>query len=381
MLLWWWAAELAGHRSASPAVLGRWSPARFALLAAAASLAAAATAGLLPGVYPRFRAARGSVALSCLLTVLFTLGSLEALFRLDFLGASYHEETARYLRETLPDPELNYRHRPGFRTHYQGHAADFNELGLRERPVSPKAEDETRIVILGDSVVFGWGVAEQDTFGRQLERELAGRLGRPVRTVNTGVCSYNTVQQLRVLRREGRTLEPDAVLLLYVENDVLPFIPVDRAASMLTVRGRSGGLADWLMARSWTYRVAYHLSRPLAAGETLDPESDGYRDSLRALESLARTSGELGASFGVAVYRMTGRPASDRLAAGIEAAGAEAGFPVADTKPWFSGRDLRTLTNSVTDTHPNAAGHAVLASGAADFLIRNHLLAPSPRYP
>ncbi|MEZ5394208.1 MAG: SGNH/GDSL hydrolase family protein [Bryobacterales bacterium] len=284
------------------------------------------------------------------------------------------QETARYLARRCPDAGLNYRHRPGIATVYQGRAIAFNALGLRERPLGPKQPGEVRIVILGDSVVFGWGVADQDTFGRQLERDLGRLSKRPIRTVNTGVCSYNTVQQLRYLRRSGAQLEPDVVLLVYVENDVQPFLPVDRSGSMLAVRGRPGRLADWLLAHSWTYRVAYHLSRPYLVGETLDPASVGYRESMQALAGLSAASRELGARFAVVVYRMARRPASDRLASDIADVGQAHGFPVADAAPWFAGRDLRALTNSLTDTHPNAAGHAILALGAAELLVRNRML-------
>jgi lysophospholipase L1-like esterase len=366
--LWWAAVEMAAHQSANPVLLGRWSQAWFVVLTATATAAASASAGLLPAVYPRLRAARGALAFSALLTVLMCLASLELLFRLDFLGASYHEETARYLRETLPDSELGYRHRPGLETVYQGQSASFNELGLRDRSLAAKAPSELRVVILGDSVAFGWGVAAEDTFGRQLETKLAARLGRRVRTVNTGVCSYNTVQQLRFVRRDVERLQPDVLLLLYVENDVQPVLRVDRDASMLAVRGAPGRLADWLLAHSWTYRVGYHLSRPMLAGETLDPDSQGYRDSMESLNDLARVSQDLGASFVVVAFRMSRRPASDRLVSDIEAVGAQEGFPVADAAPWFAGKDLRRLTNSITDTHPNAAGHAILAAGGAQLV-------------
>jgi lysophospholipase L1-like esterase len=379
LALWALSVEMAGHRSANPVVLGRWSAAWFVAFAMAAAGACAASAGLLPALYPRFRAARGAVALSGLLTAALCLASLEILFRLDFLGASYHQETARYLRETLPDAELNYRHRPELSTRYQGQSVRFNELGLRDRPVGLKRPGELRVVILGDSVVFGWGVAEEDTFGRQLEDRLRDRLGRPVRTVNTGVCSYNTVQQLHYLRRAGARLQPDIVLLLYVENDVQPMIPVDRSGSMLAVRDRPGRFADWLLAHSWTYRVAYHLSRPMLAPEPLDPAAAGYKASLEALAELARESAALGASFAVVVFRMSRRGASDRLVSDIETAGLDAGFPVADAAPWFAGQDLRRLTNSVTDTHPNAAGHAILAAGAAKFLSQIRQTAPGSR--
>jgi hypothetical protein len=106
----------------------------------------------------------------------------------------------------------------------------------------------------------------------------------------------------------------------------------------------------------------------MLAGETLDPDSQGYRDSMESLNDLARVSQDLGASFVVVAFRMSRRPASDRLVSDIEAVGAQEGFPVADAAPWFAGKDLRRLTNSITDTHPNAAGHAILAAGGAQLV-------------
>ena len=47
----------------------------------------------------------------------------------------------------------------------------------------------------------------------------------------------------------------------------------------------------------------------------------------------------------------------------------QGGFLYADTLPWFQGKNLRKLTNSFIDTHPNRAGHAILASGMADFMV------------
>jgi hypothetical protein len=138
---------------------------------------------------------------------------------------------------------------------------------------------------------------------------------------------------------------------------------------MLAVRARPGALSDWLLAMSWTYRVGYHLSRPMLAPEPLDPGAEGYRGSMTALAKLAQSAAGLGASFEVVVFRMSRRAASDRLVSDIEAVGRSAGFPVADAAPWFAGRDLRALTNSLTDTHPNAAGHRLLAEGTSGAIL------------
>jgi lysophospholipase L1-like esterase len=50
------------------------------------------------------------------------------------------------------------------------------------------------------------------------------------------------------------------------------------------------------------------------------------------------------------------------------AAATSAGFEFADALPWFAGRNIRRLTNSFLDSHPNPAGHRVLAAGAAEWL-------------
>ena len=37
----------------------------------------------------------------------------------------------------------------------------INELGMRDRKLEKKRDGELRILLLGDSVTFGWGVADR----------------------------------------------------------------------------------------------------------------------------------------------------------------------------------------------------------------------------
>src|SRR5688572_21560532 len=77
----------------------------------------------------------------------------------------------------MQDAQVGHRLRPGSRTRY---ATDefttdlaINPQGVRDdEPIGPKAPDEKRIVILGDSLVFSVQVGLQDTFGKHLERHL-----------------------------------------------------------------------------------------------------------------------------------------------------------------------------------------------------------------
>src|SRR5262249_8954291 len=68
------------------------------------------------------------------------------------------------------------------------------------------------------------GVEYQDSIPAQLERALAEHApdGIHYRTLNMGVPSYNTEQELTQLESLGLGLEPDAVVLYFSTNDIEP---------------------------------------------------------------------------------------------------------------------------------------------------------------
>ena len=93
-----------------------------------------------------------------------------------------------------------------------------NAAGFRDAPhAEEKAPGAYRVVVLGDSFVFGSGVP-QDAI---LTRRLAARLGPGFEIVNLGVPGYGTDQELLTLRRWGRKLSPDLVLLGFFWNDLM----------------------------------------------------------------------------------------------------------------------------------------------------------------
>jgi len=98
------------------------------------------------------------------------------------------------------------------------HLVTVNSLGLRGPELPPeKAPGETRILMLGDSMVYGQGVADAGTVPVQLEREL----DRPgVSVVNGGVRAYSTAQEMALLRELGPRIRPDLVVLCWFWNDL-----------------------------------------------------------------------------------------------------------------------------------------------------------------
>jgi len=124
--------------------------------------------------------------------------------------------------EVVPHPEILYRLVPGSSGHYNGAFAKVNQHGLRG-PEFPerKPPGEFRIVVLGDSMVFGVGVDDADTLPARLEAALKDRAGAgPIRVLNEGVFGYNLAQETRHFEDVGARLRPDLLLLSLVHNDM-----------------------------------------------------------------------------------------------------------------------------------------------------------------
>ncbi len=85
----------------------------------------------------------------------------------------------------------------------QGVTVRVNSHGLRGPEFeTAKAPGRKRILILGDSVVFGWGAEEQDLFPAELQRRFDGD-GRGIEVIAAGVGSWNTRAEYEFLREVG----------------------------------------------------------------------------------------------------------------------------------------------------------------------------------
>jgi hypothetical protein len=91
-----------------------------------------------------------------------------------------------------------------------------NDRGLRDRPRAfEKPLGVRRIVVAGDSCVWGYGVEADEMISSRLEQELAG-----TETINLGANGYSTVQALIRLETEGLRYAPDWIVLGFCWNDL-----------------------------------------------------------------------------------------------------------------------------------------------------------------
>ncbi len=123
------------------------------------------------------------------------------------------------------DARLMWRFRPGITTSsrlFSNLDYTINSLGMR----GPEPSDDPgayRIIALGNSCTFGWGVPLEDTWVRRLERLLNEQLpGRKIELINAGVPGYSSFQGKRYLADELLELKPDMVLVMFGNNDHYP---------------------------------------------------------------------------------------------------------------------------------------------------------------
>lgn len=380
-----WSSVLlaATYRSHTPVVFGRYSWGYVVLLGLLVGIAL--TLSLARSAwYQLLYKSRAGLVISGLSFIL-SLGALELVVRLvDPFGISYYAVLGEYTRDKVADDQLVFRHKPSWETSYGDVLVTYNERGLRDRPILPKAAEEYRILALGDSVTFGWGVDQDKIFPVRLESLLQRHLHRPVRVINSGVAGYNTVQEVTYFKQEGIALQPDLVMLTYVQNDIEELNPLWDPWTRSSLRGKSvAEMINIMVNKLWLYRLVGHVYNyvlpPKSATESVPTalqEETGWRQSMAALQEMADLCRAHKIPLVVFFERM--EPGHKVLNLLFEDVVRHArGSPVYDMASWFEGVAPSLVENSKIDRHHNAEGHRVMAEHMADDIVR-YLAVTSP---
>lgn len=165
----------------------------------------------------------GRLGIACV-TLVVALAAAELFLRASGYQPLWSDMGPRYLHEG--DPELGIRLRPGFEgvhVHPEFEVpVSISSQGFRDRGYGPKPEGALRILSLGDSFAFGFGVRQDEAYCEQLEARLAARGdGRLCEVINAGCASYSTAQMLTLLDRWVDVLRPDVVLFTFLYTDDL----------------------------------------------------------------------------------------------------------------------------------------------------------------
>jgi D-alanyl-lipoteichoic acid acyltransferase DltB (MBOAT superfamily) len=260
----------------------------------------------------------------------------------------------------LRDDGVEIDYEPGASGVFNGVTYEINSWGMRDVEVAAaKPAGVLRIAIGGSSIVAGWGVELEDRFDKVLVPLLSGpdrEDGAPrIETLNFAVDGAALNERLVLFNERAWRFEPDLVLFFCHSRD----LEMTRFAR-LYLRGTLPNLdfVHDIVARA---RLSPNMSEKEAEAR-LNPFAREFVAAVFAYNAAeARRRGV--PAVAVFLPLVVRNPA--RAMAPLIPLAEEGGMTVLDLSDVYRGVELRSVQRADWDTHPNAAGHRMIAARLA----------------
>jgi lysophospholipase L1-like esterase len=254
-------------------------------------------------------------------------------------------------------------------------STDQNGLRAPLHPVE-KPPGVRRVMTLGCSTTFGWGVSDTEAYPARLEAILSEG-GHPVEVINGGQPGHTSFQGLHLWDTVLASYAPDVVLFGYLVQDSRTVQYSDRSQALLQQDGEF--LKQSLLHRAKTYLWVKAMidgvraeAKESAEGGTFRIPEGEYVDNIRAFKKRVEGVGGQFVLFGYPLER-SGYTESHRAL--LHAAAAELEVPIYDPQPEMERRTASEPLYFPQDRgHANAAGNEVIAQGVAQFLVSSGLV-------
>jgi len=270
---------------------------------------------------------------------------------------------------------------PGERTELGAHVS-VNSDGLRGKPITkPKPPGTRRIIIIGDSSVYGHGIDDSATFCSLLDE----RLGPSIEVINAGVPGYSTEQSLNLLSMRLWALQPDLLIVanMWSDNNFDSFVDRELISSHQAFQGRWSTPLLKAAERSAIYRfLDWHLrvsSRQQAVREVgwmlgRAPQGDrrrvpvnDYAQNLQRMVDQAADSASQVAFLGLANHVDLGAETPGARAWALYRqvmadTAARNSAPLVSVTEAFADSGLSHTDLFLDEMHPSQAGHALIAA-------------------
>jgi lysophospholipase L1-like esterase len=241
----------------------------------------------------------------------------------------------------------------------------------RSTPLVPR-EDAVRIVVLGDSLTYGYGIDEKDAYATLLERRLDPR--RPTQVLNLGASGMQSEDMVRIARRWLPMLRPHLVVYGICLNDFLPLNTGEYANNMRFALPIQNGLTTFIETRTRTGALLSngYNSMLMAAGLRNDFTADilkdfgGYRVRFAAdLDELNKVTVEATSRpvMAMVLDQWPNAPRHREIRQVAEEAATRAGMdlvPGEEAYRRFKGDHVQLFVNQ-WEGHPNEVAHAFFA--------------------
>jgi len=273
-------------------------------------------------------------------------------------------------------PDMVFELKPNLRGRFLGKGLRTNNFGMRGPDTTlEKPEGVLRIAGLGDSVMFGWGVEEDETYLSIIESRLKEE-GINAEVLNFAVPGYNTAMELATFREKAIHFEPDLVLLHFVNNDLdVPHFMLEEAITPILYGSKLLGQLKALLTVEPTETGLLDIASRRLDEEAWDDVLEQYRYMVgpRAFRGFLRELARLCSKNEIPFVMLVG--AHTRLTREISVGRMvdRFSFDVLEALPTvnayfeenYPGSDRRLrqqkLWVSEQDSHPNALGHRLYA--------------------
>lgn len=270
-----------------------------------------------------------------------------------------------------------YQYTPHVEGMTHGHRFRANARGLRGPEILPRTDARFRILVLGDSLTVGVGVAEESRYSNVLARLLLARYPhRQIEVVNAGVQGFETPQEEQMLYHLWDAVQPDLVILGFFFNDVLMdytyanLYALPMPAWLQPVLRRS--LAVRLLDKpyDWAYRTVWGLPFLLdLQRQSLQTTAPSWPVFEQSVDRMARFIRQRSALPPIAIYLFEAEQAQRDWAQALVSQTFRAhGFI------WVDAPAHGYAPVSRFEAHPDARSHAAYAHALLETLIAQRVL-------
>lgn len=280
------------------------------------------------------------------------------------------------------DPDLNAYEMP-HNEENTSFKVSTNSDGLRTSIEVTDPKKELRIMTLGCSTTFGWGVSDVETYPARLQTLLTEAGYSTVEVVNGGQPGYTSFQGTWLWDAILEDYKPDVVFIGYIVQDARKAAYSDKSQAIL--QGDNRFLKDNLLYRSKGYlAVRYGMGKvQVQAKERSSQDTGGvyrvppedYVENLRALTQKIQKTGAKSVLFGYPLER-TGYTEQHRLILKVAAQELQVGHFDPQVEMEQATTNAR-LYFSRDKGHANAAGNDQIAQWVFGHLKSNQYL-PTP---
>ncbi len=297
----------------------------------------------------------------------------------------------------LGNPYLLWEMSPGLRQEMEIDV-HINRYGLRGTEWElDKPEGIRRVMAVGDSSVYGFGVHDDQVFTAFLDQAL----GDKVQVLNSAVPGYSTYQIINLLEIRSLAFQPDLLIVasLWSDNNFDSFVDSDMLAAYSSFRNRSSrGVKERLKASSLFTVLDYKLrvvrkfpeerrvGWMVGRGEKIGKRRVPINEYARNLETMAELAHGVGCELLFVIL-----PNSEDMLSTYEQGAAwdpyrevmadsarRHGAPLLDMPELFRASRRAQDELFLDEMHPTALGHRMIADAIHQRLVADGWMSGVP---